>query len=469
MPCAFSLVPASAQIPANGGSFSTDLSVTGVCPGSWTASSDETWISSISPTSGTTAATITYVVLPNPGTTERRAHITFEGSGGRATLTVTQSGTACSYALSSTTQVVPIAGGAFSTALAASCAWTASSDVPWIGITPPTSGTATATVAYTVQANTGASRTGHVTVQGSGGGSAQLSVIQTGISGQPCTYTLNPTTQPVQAAGGGPFTTAVTTSCSWTASSDSWITMTSATSGTTNGTIVYTVQANTGPARFGRITLQGEGGTATLTVSQDAAQCTYALNPTSQPVVAGGSSFNTALVVAASCSGSWTASSDVPWITNISPGSGTTSATIAYTVQVNSGAARTGHVIVQGAGGTATLTVSQDAAACSYQLSPSTQVVPASVGGPFNTALVVAASCSGSWTASSDVIWITNISPPSGTSSATIAYLVQGNSGPVRTGRVTVQGPGGISATLTVTQDPAGGATGAARLADRVR
>jgi hypothetical protein len=152
-----------------------------------------------------------------------------------------------------------------------------------------------------------------------------------------------------------------------------------------------------------------------------------------------------------------------------SPASGTTSATIAYTVQVNSGAARTGHVTVQGAGGTATLTVSQDGAACTYQLNPSTQTVPAGGGGPFNTALAIAASCSGSWAASSDVPWITNISPTTGATSGTIMYAVQVNSGAVRTGHVTVQGPGGISATLTVTQDAASGGTGAARLGDAAR
>jgi hypothetical protein len=51
----------------------------------------------------------------------------------------------------------------------------------------------------------------------------------------------------------------------------------------------------------------------------------------------------------------------VPWITNISPVTGTGNLTITYAVQANTGALRTGTLNVQGPGGSATLTVTQQA------------------------------------------------------------------------------------------------------------
>jgi hypothetical protein len=550
-PCVYRLTPASALAPADGGTFNTLLAVTGICAGTWNASSDSSWLSGISPDSGTTGATITYVVASNPGTSERTGHLTVQGPAGTFQLTVVQSATRCTYALNPTGQTVPSAGGPFNTTLTTTCSgtWTASSDVPWITIVSP-SGTTSATIAYTVQVNSGAARIGHIivlgaggtvtftvsqaptaceytltpitqpvpaaggsfnivlaltapcsgswtassdrpwiqsispasgttggtltyvvapnsgavrngqiTVQGPGGISATITVIQAAAA--QCTYALDPATQLVPAAGGGSFTTALTASCSWTASSDvPWIRITSGVSGTTNGLIAYTVEANSGPPRVGHVTVLGPGPTTQLSVIQSG--CTSTLTPATQSVLAAGGSFSTVLALTGSCSGSWTASIDVPWISITSGASGTTGATIAYTVQVNPGAARTGHVTVQGAGGTAILTVSQDAAPCTYTLNPTTQLVAAGGGGPFSTALTLAGSCSGSWSASSDVSWIQGVSPVSGTAGAIIAYTVQVNSGPSRIGRIIVQGPGG-SATLTVTQDPPIGVPGGAR------
>ena len=46
------------------------------------------------------------------------------------------------------------------------CAWKAASGVAWIAITSGTSGTGPGNVQYTVAANTGAQRTGTITVEG---------------------------------------------------------------------------------------------------------------------------------------------------------------------------------------------------------------------------------------------------------------------------------------------------------------
>ncbi|HEX7793897.1 MAG TPA: BACON domain-containing protein [Vicinamibacterales bacterium] len=92
-----------------------------------------------------------------------------------------------------------------------------------------------------------------------------------GSSGSPtCSFSLSPSSQSFDSAG-GTGTAAIqasSTSCSWTATSnDTWISITSAVSGTGNGTVVFQVQPNmTGLARTGTLTIAGQ----TFTVNQGA-------------------------------------------------------------------------------------------------------------------------------------------------------------------------------------------------------
>jgi hypothetical protein len=64
------------------------------------------------------------------------------------------------------------------------------------------------------------------------------------------------------------------------------------------------------------------------------------------------------VTVSASCS--WSASSDASWLTITSGASGSGNGTVTYGVTADSGAARSAHLTVQGAGGTVQLTVNQD-------------------------------------------------------------------------------------------------------------
>jgi hypothetical protein len=85
------------------------------------------------------------------------------------------------------------------------------------------------------------------------------------------TFSLSPTSpQNFGASGSNGIVnvTATGASCGWTAvSNSSFITVNSGASGTGNGTVGFTVAANTGPARTGTITIAGQ----TFTVTQDGA------------------------------------------------------------------------------------------------------------------------------------------------------------------------------------------------------
>ncbi|MDQ4122848.1 MAG: carboxypeptidase regulatory-like domain-containing protein [Acidobacteriota bacterium] len=81
-----------------------------------------------------------------------------------------------------------------------------------------------------------------------------------------CTYSLNPTSVNIAAAAtSGSFTVTAPAGCSWTAvPNDGWLSITSGSPGSGNGTVNYSVGPNSGAARVGTITVAGQ----TFTVNQ---------------------------------------------------------------------------------------------------------------------------------------------------------------------------------------------------------
>jgi hypothetical protein len=159
-----------------------------------------------------------------------------------------------------------------------------------------------------------------------------------------CTYSINPTSQSFPNTGGG-GTVAVTTQtgCTYTAVSNaSWITVTAGAAGSGNGTVTFTVAANTGIARTGTITIAGQ----TFTVTQ-ASGCTYTLSPTGANIQGNAQTGSFTVNTGTGCA--YTVASNDPFITVISGASGTGSGTVSYSVAVNNtGSARTGTITAGG-------------------------------------------------------------------------------------------------------------------------
>src|SRR5262245_31029818 len=99
-----------------------------------------------------------------------------------------------------------------------------------------------------------------------------------------------PTLSPAQAslsASGGSATVSVSfpnQRCEWKASStDNWLRITSGGSGTGDGIIGYNVDANPGGQRMADLTITSNTpSSATTTITQTAAPCTYTITPTTQ-------------------------------------------------------------------------------------------------------------------------------------------------------------------------------------------
>jgi hypothetical protein len=170
----------------------------------------------------------------------------------------------CAFRLSATNVTLAAKGGSKHVSVkvkSTDCPWTAVSNDPFITITSGTSGTGGGRVNYTVPGNTNTTAlTGTMTIAG------QTVTVNQAAGG--CAYSFSPKVRKIKA-GGGPATVKVKPNfndCVWTAvSNDPFITITDGVSGLGDGTVSYTVAANTNATTVtGTITIGGE----TFTVIQ---------------------------------------------------------------------------------------------------------------------------------------------------------------------------------------------------------
>ena len=89
--------------------------------------------------------------------------------------------------------------------------------------------------------------------------------IATFLEGTACVTSLSQTSQNISGSGGsGSFNVTAAGSCNWTAvPSDSFVTITSGSSGTGNGTVNFSVASNNGPQRSATIVVGGQVFTIT--------------------------------------------------------------------------------------------------------------------------------------------------------------------------------------------------------------
>jgi subtilisin family serine protease len=164
----------------------------------------------------------------------------------------------------------------------------------WISVTSGGSGTGAGTLNYSVAANSGGARTGTMIVAG-----RVFTVTQD--AAPSCSYSILPTSASY-TSGGGAGSVNVTTGvgCAWTAASNNtWITITSGASGSGNGTVNYSVAANSGVARNGTLTIAG----LTFSITQDAITTTGWFSPTANAAVTSGAGDNNGFEVNAANAG----------------------------------------------------------------------------------------------------------------------------------------------------------------------
>jgi uncharacterized protein (TIGR03437 family) len=344
VPCTFTIAPASQNFTASGGTGSVAVTTTNGC--AWTAASNAPWVSLTAGAAGDGTGTVTFTVAANPAQTERSGTLSVAGQA----FTVTQAAFVCSYAIAPTAQNVAAEGGTSSVNVTAAsgCNWAAASNADWLTISSGASGSGNGTVGFAAVANpTASQRTGTLTIAG-----VTFTVTQ---AGQPCTYAIAPASQSFAVAG-GPGTVNVTAlaGCAWTATSnDNWLTITSGASGNGNGSVGFSVAANTAATpRTGTLTVAG----LTFTVTQ-AEQCAYSIAPTSQAVSASASTGSVNVTTTSACA--WTAASNAAWLTITSGATGNGNGPVDFAVAANPSVnMRTGTLTLAGQ----LFTVTQDGA-----------------------------------------------------------------------------------------------------------
>ena len=257
--------------------------------------------------------------------------------------------------------------------------------------------------------------------------------------GPSCTYSINPTNDVFNAAGGSSTVSVIASNgCAWTATNNnSFITITSGSSGSGNGTVHYSVAANTSSnQQVGTMTIAGETFTVTESgTTSSSGSCTYTLSPTNITLTAKGGAKSVS-VKAKGSQCTWTAVSNDSFITITSGGTCTGNSKVVYSVPGNTNTTeRSGTITIADQ----TFTVIQAQGGCTYKLSPKEGKLKANGGTATITVTPNLSDCD--WTAVSSNDFITITSGASGTGKGTVTYSVPANAtSNVLTGSIAVAG-----------------------------
>ena len=518
--CDYVLPTASTNVDMGAGSGSVAITAENGC--AWTATNNVTWLTITGGASGSGNGTVSYSVAANTSNCTSRVGILTIGN---QTFTVTQAAGLGSFGVSATSTNVGAGAGNSQLAVTAGvgCTWTATNNVSWLTITGGASGSGNGTISYSIAANTAncTNRVGTITIGGPSIGNQTLTVTQANGNGS---FALATTSTNVAASvGSGSVSVMAGVGCTWTANNNvSWLTITGGASGSGNGTVSYSIAANTANCtnRTGILTI----GTQQFIVRQDAGTGSYTLTGASTNVAAIAGSGSVNLTAGNGCA--WTAISNTNWLQTSSGGLG--SGTISYTFDANQALiSRNGTITVGGQtftvtqAGAATATISVQAnpseggnasgggtylvgtsiqitavatngwtftgwsdgsannpdaitvpttnitytanfATCTYAFGATSTNVGANAGSG-SVGLTTLAGCA--WTATSNTNWIHTTS--SGAGNGMVGYSFDANpAGSSRSGTITVQGQtltitqAGATATISVQANPAGGGHG---------
>lgn len=180
----------------------------------------------------------------------------------------------------------------------------------------------------------------------------KIPVVQQAAS---CTLTL-PVTSASAPVGASTGSFTLQTNCQWNAygtTYPTWLTLPASTNGTGNGTVAYTVAANSCVGgRTGNIVVgagsiysQNNNPILSFTVNQAGSPNNLSLSPATAAIGAAGGPGSVSLTTGQGCG--WQAYSNQTWLTITYGASGTGSVTISYSAAANTGAtARAGQITV---------------------------------------------------------------------------------------------------------------------------
>lgn len=352
--CTYTVSPLTVSVVASGDSGTITVTTTGSC--TWTAQTSSAWLTLPAGASGTGSGQIIFTAAPNADQSPRSGVIGVAGQ----TVTITQEGKpvvpVCAYSIQPEQAQFAEDGGNGSIAVttAAGCAWSASSNAPWVAITAsgPTTGNGTAT--YRVEANLAPpERTAAITIADRTATITQRGNVAT------CQYAVAPVDfTPCMTSPELASTITTQAACPWTVSSTTnWLSVTGATAGSGTGTVRFRVSDNWDLPRFGQLLVRWPTPSAGQNVRVNQAGCRYLATPGVFSIPAAGGSFRFDVIQQSDpteCGGprqdacSWSAESTAPWITVTTTGQRSGDNPVSFAVANNAtGSTRAGTITVR--------------------------------------------------------------------------------------------------------------------------
>jgi uncharacterized repeat protein (TIGR01451 family) len=466
-PCTFTLSQLSGVFPSSGGSTTVVVTTQESCD--WNAVSNDAFIRIDSKDK----QKVTFSVLKNPDTLERKGTLTIAGQ----TYSVTQSPD-CGYAVSPASASIPSTGGvgAINITAVGTCSWTArlNDSTGFIRLTSATSGLGNGVVTFSAPQNqTTSNRTATIDILA---GTTLIQTVTIDQAESGCSYSISPM-QASFLGNGGDGTVKVTSgkdTCDWSVLSNNtdFITVISGSRQIGNNIFVaYRVTPNPiSSPRTGTISIAG----IPFTVNQSGGvtgsgggslSCTYdlAILPGQQAWNAGGGSGSVSLTTQNGCS--WQASSSANFLSVNGNSSGSGSRTFNFTIAQNAGpSARSAYLTIAGL----TVVFFQDAPkaamSCETTVIPAVTTFNASGGDSF--ILITSAMDVCQWTAQTDKSFVklrndnqqfvaASFNPLIQTGTAYVVFAVEANTSPEsRSAILTVAGK---AVTITQSGKPAQG------------
>jgi len=265
--CTYALAPTGASFGDDGGPGSFDVAAPAGCP--WTATSSQPWVVVTGGSPGSGDGSVTFDVAENNEVTDRTAAIIVADQ----VFSIQQSAeaVACSFSVAPVTFTPCMPGGLLTTTVTASsptCAWTVSTNVPWLTLATGASGMGTGSIQFNVGSNYDAPRDGLVMVRWDTPTQGQnVQVQQAG-----CVYAVTQSSFAFAATGGASMFDVLQQSipnscggalqdrCIWSATSTvPWIVVTTSMPRQGDDRVSFTVQSNaTGSTRVGTIVVRDQ-------------------------------------------------------------------------------------------------------------------------------------------------------------------------------------------------------------------
>jgi len=278
----------------------------------WTASSNQSWLSvnSGSTGNGTLMCTITSL---NPTISTRSSIVTISAAGlANQTVTVTQAaGDATLSVSASTAGVAKSIGSTSSVTVTSNSSWTAASNQDWLTVTSGATGTGTLTFTIKFTNPEIITRSATVTLKANGAANQIVTVTQ---SAGDATLSVGASTAAVLKTSGSTASISVISNSTWTATSDQdWLTLTPETTG--NGTLtITTTTANPFiTTRFATVTIKATGAEyKTVIVTQALGDVAFSVLASTADIDANA---NNSASINVNCNILWTATSNASWLT----------------------------------------------------------------------------------------------------------------------------------------------------------